>query len=378
MGQSPLEHNRYLSKLMAWVYFNGLLTDQTCLHLAAQAPNIKRDTLHQFAVDIRNTFSLKRHKPSLEDLSNPCEIRKLALFVNVEEDPTSEFSSPEVFIENAKNKANIDIFNYGDDQQCLVESIDLIYINSWNEVRTLNFKGESTMLDVLKTLLNKMHKDAKPPESIDVFCYAKQMRGVIRNGVFNLVNKCIDMRLQQALQKKNSRFKAIRLANSTYGLFFERRGVSVKKLENPVEFYRAISKNKEKAAASLVEVNQGEKVRLPNIVDAYASEGLLQFFFEDCEQGFNIYVLDENNNIEAYPQCSGIKEDFVNVINRFYAASSESQIHRYGDQSVNFNLPQFYDIIYPEEDEAQAIPYKSERWQQRCIYDESVYAAETA
>ena len=33
----------------------------------------------------------------------------------------------------------------------------------------------------------------------------------------------------------------MRLANQTYGLFFERRGVSVQKLENSVDFYRSIS-----------------------------------------------------------------------------------------------------------------------------------------
>lgn len=29
------------------------------------------------------------------------------------------------------------------------------------------------MLDALKTVLGKMHQDALPPESVDVFCYSK-------------------------------------------------------------------------------------------------------------------------------------------------------------------------------------------------------------
>ncbi len=36
-------------------------------------------------------------------------------------------------------------------------------------------------------------------------------------------------------------------------------------------------------------------VKLPAVVDGFASEGIIQFFFEETqdENGFNIYILDE-------------------------------------------------------------------------------------
>ena len=37
---------------------------------------------------------------------------------------------------------------------------------------------------------------------------------------------------------------------------------------------------------------------LPGIVDAYASEGLVQFFFDTWDAGRNIYILDEANRVE--------------------------------------------------------------------------------
>ncbi|HAH02988.1 MAG TPA: hypothetical protein DCL36_08435, partial [Vibrio sp.] len=55
---------------------------------------------------------------------------------------------------------------------------------------------------------------------------------------------CIDLRLKPIEPEKRRRFKAIRLANKMFGLFFERRGVSVQMLENSVDFYRSISTNK--------------------------------------------------------------------------------------------------------------------------------------
>ncbi|MCV5342133.1 class I adenylate cyclase, partial [Escherichia coli] len=88
--------------------------------------------------------------------------------------PTSELSGRSLKVD----VKNTDIFSFGPEHKNLVGSVDLVYRNSWHEVRTLHFKGETAMLDALKTILGKMHQDALPPESVDVFCYAKNMRGV--------------------------------------------------------------------------------------------------------------------------------------------------------------------------------------------------------
>lgn len=52
----------------------------------------------------------------------------------------------------------LDVFSFGEEQNCLIGSIDLLYRNSWNEVRTLHFNGEQAMIEALKTILGKMHQ----------------------------------------------------------------------------------------------------------------------------------------------------------------------------------------------------------------------------
>ena len=137
------------------------------------------------------------------------------------------------------------------------------------------------------------------------------------------------------------------------GLFFEPRGVSVQKLENSLDFYSSISANKLAGSPSVVMGKLAEPSP-PDIVDAYASEGLIQFFFENCEQGFNIYILDEANRMEMYRQCSGNKDEMVHGVNRFYTSSHDKISY-----STNFNLPQFYDIVKNELGVSQVLPYRS-------------------
>ena len=357
VSHQPLEYNRYLNKLVAWAYFNGLLTSRTRLHI--KSGNIC-DTakLQELVADVSHHFPLRLAAPTPKALYSPCEIRHLAIIVNLENDPTAAFRNQVVHFDFRK----LDVFSFGQQQQCLVGSIDLLYRNSWNEVRTLHFSGEQSVLEALKTILGKMHQDAAPPESVEVFCYSQHLRGLIRTRIQQLVSECIELRLSST-RLEPGRFKAVRVAGQTWGLFFERLSVSVQKLENAVEFYGAISNNKLHGLSIKVETDQ---VHLPPVVDGFASEGIIQFFFEDTtdDKGFNIYILDESNRVEVYHHCEGSKEELVRDVSRFYSSSHDR--FTYGSSFINFNLPQFYQIVHLD-GRTQVIPFRSNALSNLCI-----------
>ncbi|HEI8868060.1 TPA: class I adenylate cyclase [Serratia odorifera] len=357
VSHQPLEYNRYLNKLVAWAYFNGLLTSRTRLHI--KSGNLC-DTakLQELVADVSHSFPLRLPAPTPKALYSPCEIRHLAIIVNLENDPTAAFRNQVVHFDFRK----LDVFSFGQQQQCLVGSIDLLYRNSWNEVRTLHFSGEQSVLEALKTILGKMHQDAAPPESVEVFCYSQHLRGLIRTRIQQLVTECIDLRLSST-RLEPGRFKAVRVSGQTWGLFFERLSVSVQKLENAVEFYGAISNNKLHGLSIKVETDQ---VHLPPVVDGFASEGIIQFFFEDTtdDKGFNIYILDESNRVEVYHHCEGSKEELVRDVSRFYSSSHDR--FTYGSSFINFNLPQFYQIVQID-NRTQVIPFRSNTLSSLCI-----------
>lgn len=357
VSHQPLEYNRYLNKLVAWAYFNGLLTPKTRLHIKGnELCDLER--LRALVDDVASHFPLRLPAPTPKALYSPCEIRHLAIIVNLEHDPTAAFRNQVVHFDFRQ----LDVFSFGQQQQCLVGSIDLLYRNSWNEVRTLHFSGEQAVLEALKTILGKMHQDAALPESLEVFCYSHHLRGLIRTRVQQLVSECIELRLSSTRQDPG-RFKAVKVAGQTWGLFFERLSVSVQKLENAVEFYGAISNNKRQGLPIQVETNH---IHLPPVIDGVASEGIIQFFFEDMpdDQGFNIYILDESNRVEVYHHCEGSKEELVKDVSRFYSSSHDR--FTYGSSFINFNLPQFYQIVQLD-GRIQVIPFRSSALSHLCI-----------
>lgn len=349
ISHQPLEFNRYLNKLVAWAYFNGLLTPQTQLHI--KSGNLCNDTkLQELVTDVSLHFPLRLTAPTPKALYSPCEIRHLAIIVNLEHDPTTAFRDQVVHFDFRK----LDVFSFGEQEQCLVGSIDLLYRNSWNEVRTLHFSGEQSVLEALKTILGKMHQDAAPPESVDVFCYSQHLRGLIRTRIQQLVSECIELRLSNT-RLEPCRFKALRVAGQTWGFFFERLSVSVQKLENAIEFYGAISNNKLHRLSIKVETDQGH---LPPVIEGVASQGIIQFFFENTQagKGFTIYILDESNRVEVYHHCEGSVEELIRDVSRLYSSSHDR--FTYGSNFINFNLPQFYQIVQLD-GRPQVIPFRS-------------------
>jgi len=75
------------------------------------------------------------------------------------------------------------------------------------------------------------------------------------------------------------------------------------------------------------------------------------------EAGFNIYILDESNRAEVYHHCEGSKEELVRDVSRFYSSSHDR--FTYGSSFINFNLPQFYQIVKVD-GRAQVIPFRNQ------------------
>lgn len=304
--------------------------------------------LHQFCRDLSGTFPVKYPRATNLALSRPCEIRQLSIFLNLETDPSSHWVGQ--VIEFDANAA--DVFSFGRNQECLVGSVDLVYRNSWSEIRTLHFEGEEAVVDALTTILGKMHQDAAAPEMIEVFCYSQHFRSLVRTRFQQLVAECIELRLAR---DKQQLVKTLALGKEKYGIFFERRGVSVKKLENAIDFYRHISHNKLDHLP--LRLDKTHSQHLPGIVDAYASEGLVQFFFDTRDAGTNIYILDEANRVEIYQHFAGNKDELVQGVNRFYTSGHERFSN--AGQFSNFNLPQYYEIVQVG-DKLDVIPYRSQ------------------
>ncbi|WP_233116002.1 class I adenylate cyclase [Aggregatibacter actinomycetemcomitans] len=334
------EYNESLNKLVAWGYFNRLLTANTELFITSK--NVDLKTLRQYVTDLRLAFLLENRFANNSELSHPCEIRNLAVIVNLTQDPTRHLTEVKSSIQSS------DLFSFGPNEESLVGSIDLTYRNVWNEIRTLHFEGANAILLALKVLSNKIYRGAPLPQQVQVFCYSRYYRHALRRIVTTLINKCISIQVGTAEPPKNN---LLRVAGKNWQFFFEERGISLQEIH-----HADIGKTHQLDTALNAKVKATEpKIaklqKYPHEIDMFASEGFLQFFFEDNTNGsFNVYILDELNRIEIYRNCDGTKEKKIHEINRIYQLSGlDENDNPYKIVQRDFNYPQFYQLVTTKE-----------------------------
>lgn len=332
IGHQYIEYSKHLVKLVSWCYFNNMICDSTEFYYH-NGEDRDKTKITQFIKDLKAYFPINVPTATEEQLYGPCEIRHLAIILNLENDPTLNL--------NLEDEFNSNILNYGENELSLVGSIDLLYRNSWNEIRVLHFNGKLCVLEAIKALLNRMHKDADLPNSLEIFCYSQCLNNQIRQQIKKLMDDCVELRLSSTINNL-TQVKPLRIDGESWYLFFERLGVSFHQFENAIDFYGAVSNNKAQGRPLniLDETNE-----LPKEIDSVAYQGVIQFFFEDTNTGFDLYILNENNQIEIYRNCNGSRENMVKAINDFYVLSDDRFTFT-TSSSVNFNLPQFYQITY--------------------------------
>ena len=343
------EYNESLNKLVAWAYFNRLLTANTELFIASE--NVELKTLRQFVTDLRLAFPIEAPIASNSELSHPCEIRSLAVIINLTQDPTRHLTEIKPSIQSS------DLFSFGPNEESLVGSIDLTYRNVWNEVRTLHFEGPNAILLALKVLSNKIYRGAPLPKLVQVFCYSRYYRRALRRIVTTLINKCISIQIGATQPPKNN---LLRVAGKNWQFFFEERGISLQEIHNA-----ELPKTRQLDSALNYKVNATYPAmvkhhKYPHEIDMFASEGFLQFFFEDNPNGsFNVYILDELNRIEVYRNCDGTKDKKIHEINRIYQSSGlDENENPYKIVQRDFNYPQFYQLLTTK-DGITIVPFHS-------------------
>ena len=214
----------------------------------------------------------------------------------------------------------------------------------WNEIRTHHFEGENAILNALKVISNKIYRDSAPPQSVNVFCYSQLFRSELREIIADLVHRSISVQTGTVYTKV---FNTLKVDGKTWQFVFNDQNVQIKPIQE-----QAVENDQQNANVQ----GGGISSHYPKEINEFASEGFLQFFFEDSDNNcFNVYVLDERNNMESYSTCQGTKDEKIKEINRFYAENALTNL----DEGI-FNYPQFYQLL-KFDDRVEIVPYQSKQ-----------------
>lgn len=319
--------NKNLVTVLAWAFFNRVLTHITKVyyhgHVHIAKLEDKMPQLVNILLEHPNNFS---YDPiTAKDLTSPWYFKEFSIIVNLEQDPTSESDKNQIELNN------VDILSFGDDSRSLVASIDLIYRNSWDEIFVKHYEKDQGFISFLEDVLNTRFPNIKDPEDLtfDVYCFSQYLSGVIRQQIYDFIVDSVSILANEELNKN---YKIFMLGGKSYSIVDQHKQVSIIPVNNPIEFIHALENSQQNEAF--------DNNPYTSSIYQFASLGIMQFFFEDLNEGYRVYVLDESNKLMSFIYLKLPKEGFVSQINKKVASANEKD----QNATTKFELPQFYQL----------------------------------
>lgn len=322
----------HISEVVAWALFNNLLTERTEIFVSSkQRLSVTKKKIFALANDLKNILMPHLKPVTEDDLQRPRNLKACCIIVNFEDDVTSSNHIISKYLEHGSSLC------CSRQRICLVGSIEIVLINSWGEARTISLpSGEEGVIELLATLLriynNQDSGDIKGILSnIRVCSYASEYRDLIRYDLQSLIRQVFSCLQKEDVSSSKISFN---VGKNTYIASATLDGKVVINKNNAI-FSESSFENQ---IMSTYGMRPEYALQVPTLVDKYSIIGTIQYFFAKNKGVWDIYVVNERNEVKIYNNYEGSRSALVNAINRFYTRQSDSL----ESTNFHFNLPQYY------------------------------------
>ncbi|MGS0682758.1 class I adenylate cyclase [Shewanella sp. 125m-7] len=329
LEHSAVFHSKSKAKLLVWANLNGVANNKTRWYEIRQSKR-KSIYLTQAANRLDGLVTHESTKVSKMALYQPWHFRKLVFLLNFNSDPTESWSGQDIMVDYM----NSNVFSIGRRHLNMVDSIDVISLNSWGEWHCHHFEGEHSILDALSFVTPGM-KRAAQTVAVEVISCSIKLRSQTERTVQNLLYRSV--RLSCQAQSSTTLSYALQVGKIRYGLFYNNRGMHYENLSDAKSFYQQLSQRK---LLELPRPTLGDEpfAKVPAVIQDYAAKGAIQYFLRQREQGLDVFILDEMNELNHYVQDG---TDITALVNKL------SHYHTFDDPQLkkeHFNLPQFFKL----------------------------------
>ena len=169
---SPLRRTYNLVELLAWCYFNRVLTSNTMIAIYHYGNDLSDKEVRSIIAMLEKTFlDHDQADDDMETLRRPARIKKVLTVVNAGIDP---------FLQHTRRGEHLtsnrtDSLRYGGRLENLAHSIDQIVLTSWNEVLTYRYTGIEGLFQAIQDYMrwSPPANGVQPPpiNAVSYSCY---------------------------------------------------------------------------------------------------------------------------------------------------------------------------------------------------------------
>ena len=176
----PLRKFTSMIELLAWLYFNGMVSSATRLSLVPGETEYSLYELQSMIRTLQQSIELPLAPVKQACYEQAAQLAQIILFVNVGVDPMEGLAEKGM----QRLSERTDVLDYSLARVNLVRTLDQISINTWNEVSAYRFEVGDTLMQTLQSYLQLCQSQFGELDcKLSVFCFCPHRARLISKRV---------------------------------------------------------------------------------------------------------------------------------------------------------------------------------------------------
>lgn len=348
---TELRSSHNLVELIFWCYYNGIVTAHTQFDLEktsltdAEIPRY----IQVFSQWVPQPMAQVPH----HNFFQPAKTEEILLLINAGREPTRQMGKQGYVVLSDNHQ---DPLRYGGQEHNLIEAIDMITQNSWNEINVAHFEGEHALLKMLKEYLHVCASTGEQEHpKLRVECVGRTSTASIAQRIEKWLSEVISCFFASP-QAADSRY-VFQLANHYYVLQIQDNAPRMKQCKAESDLIDTLEK--EQRQYSPIVVDSHAQLNSPlRLISNIAKSNSINVFYRQFDIGIETYVVDEKGSLTRMIFRGKKDHNPLKPLHRFLRSVLNRQARSSKDFQADFGVfpVYFYEISRDKRNEFAAIP----------------------
>jgi adenylate cyclase class 1 len=289
---SPLRRASNLMELLAWCYFNKVLTSNTMIAIYHYGNELSDKEIKSIIAMLEKTFCADDFdEENMEALRRPSRVKKLLTVVNAGIDPFMQHTRRGEHLTSNRT----DSLRYGGRLENLAHSIDQVIMTSWNEVLTNRHTGIEGLFQAIRDYMRwSPPSNGVQPPSINAVSYSCYRGNAIAQRVEALFQDIMDCFYNRNHSAATRYVMAVEW--DYYLLYLENDILHYQKIGNLPALRQVLAKPSREFRHVVFDSQTLNDDVLPALY-AHNRPGIVQVFFQIQNDNVKTYILDEMGSL---------------------------------------------------------------------------------
>lgn len=339
VSREPIKRSRNMVELLLWGYCNGLLTMGTRLDIISTGFQLSHIQRQQLLQSLHQWLPLPLPPVAHDQFKQSARPSRLMLLFNLGVEPQADLHKKGMqMLSNQR-----DVLGYGGFRENLVLTVDVIQINTWQEVVCRHYASDALINSLLHYLRMLPPDRGLPLPELTIRCFSSGQGVAIAQRLEELWRDIITCYYTNATSRK-SRY-ILEMGDEYLLLQFLQQQPHITRYKTYEQLLEKLSNAQVDYSSIVIDRHGLLDKPLKLFASALGTPGVYIFYQASAENNLaNITVIDEKGSLFTFETPYNNQQTLLRPLGRFIQSTMERQ-RLSQDASAQFMTAQFFEVM---------------------------------